>query len=124
MLRQSLTPRMIPWWGGANCQAPASLQALGPTRAVTLNPTDLCPLEMTKEVIKFRTVPEVGGGRAADSASTVRHKPQDQIRACELLPSVLEFRVQCAKVGLGSQRDKLFINPAGVCCSIRLCRVR
>lgn len=68
---------------------------------------------MTKEVIKFRNVPKVGGGGAADSASTVLHKPQDQIRVCEPLPSVLEFRVQCAKVGLDSQGDKLLPNSAG-----------
>jgi hypothetical protein len=43
---------------------------------------------MTKEVIKFRNVPEVGGGGAADSASTVLNKPQDQIRVSEPLPSV------------------------------------
>lgn len=77
---------------------------------------------MLEEVIKFRTVPEVGGGRAADSASSVLHKPQDQIRVCEPLPSVLEFRVQCAKVGLGSQGDKLLPNCAELCCSTRFCR--
>lgn len=68
---------------------------------------------MTKEVIKFRNVPEVGGGGAEESAHTVRNKPRDQIRASEPLPSEREFRVQCAKVGLGSQGARSLPNPAG-----------
>lgn len=76
---------------------------------------------MTKEVIEFRKVPAVEGEGRAEPSSSGPTKPQDQIRVCEAPPSVFKFRVQCAKVRLGFQRDKLLPNPGRVPAAGALC---
>lgn len=89
--------------------------------SLALNLNDLCLLCMTKEVIEFRKVPVVEGEGRAEPSSSGPTKPQDQIRVCEAPLSALKFRVQCAKVRLGFQRDKLLPNPGGVPAAGTLC---